>query len=124
MYRSLFDARKLNYVVFNFSQLKLTLQRKMINLYDKFLQLPQFRTKTLFIIDKEKKTQIISDFDSIFIPEVAEEERKFKFLRRLGLPVTGKSNTLEPYFTSKNVTIYVLNSGLIQVLKLYDSMNT
>ena len=106
MYRSLFDARKLNYVVFNFSQLKLTLQRKMINLYDEFLQLPQFRTKTLFIIDKEKKTQIISDFDSIFIPEVAEEERKYKYLRRPNFPVTGKSNTLKSYLLLENDNIY------------------
>lgn len=71
----------------------------MMNLYLKYLKEPTNRTKTLFIINKEKKTQILGDYSKIFIPEFEEKVEKFSNFKLPEAPVTGDFLL---YFISKN----------------------
>jgi hypothetical protein len=67
----MFDSRKKLYVLFNFSDLTITLQKKTANLYSELFGRKDQNnmTQTLFVIDKTKPTSIIKDFASLFLKE-------------------------------------------------------
>ena len=71
MYRSVFDPRNKLYVLFNFSVLKLSIQKQTANLYSDLLNnsSQDNQTKTIFIFDESKSCSIINDFNNLFYNE-------------------------------------------------------
>jgi hypothetical protein len=67
----MFDPRKKLFVLFNFSDLTITIQKQTANLYSHLLTRKDQNnlTQTLFVINQDKPTGIINDFSTLFLKE-------------------------------------------------------
>lgn len=103
MYRSVFDPRRRLHVLFNFSVLGVTLQKRTANLYASLIGAKDspYKTRTLFVIDSSQPSAIPKDFSAMFL---REKTPNFVPTRNLDLPVTGSRDNGQSSLRTKRAT--------------------